>query len=111
MDEAFSELSMDAGLAPAYERFADAELRYYRMNLPPLNSLDSVLEHLSDSAEPWSFTPKASEVSRSADMGYSFGTARLGGDDSSYVHVWRKVEGNWKLALAIMIPNTPPKKG
>lgn len=54
------------------------------------------------------------EVAKAGDMAYEFGTANLSWDtpdqkhvafESSYVRVWRKVDGQWKVDVFFARPN------
>ena len=59
--------------------------------------------------------PAKSDVARSLDLGYTYGTYELksedgkGDESGNYVHVWkRQPDGKWKLALELF--NPIPKK-
>ncbi len=59
------------------------------------------------------------EVAKAGDMAYEFGLADLSWDtpekkhiafESSYLRVWRKVEGEWKVDVFFARPNEEPRE-
>ena len=58
------------------------------------------------------------EIAKAGDMAYEFGTANLSWDtpdqkhvafESSYLRVWRKLDGQWKVDVFFARPNEEPQ--
>ena len=58
-----------------------------------------------------SFAPEQIVVSSSGDMAMDRGTYRLGPETGKYVVVWRKVDGDWKVAADIFNSDNPVSRG
>jgi len=104
MDDLLTGRCAEAGISVAYGELASAELRLYRAGSQPVLGLDAAREALPGAGGAAAWNPEGVEVSRSADLGYTFGTAVLREGEASYVHVWRKEADSWKLAVDILIP-------
>ncbi len=46
-------------------------------------------------------------VAESGDLGYTYGTARVGTESTeySYLHIWRGHGAGWTLVVDLLIPN------
>ena len=117
VDRAFSKASASEGAIVAFGSYSSDDIRFYRMNTFPVTGKEAVRAALSAKAGLLTWQPTAAEVSRSGDLGYTYGTAefrRSGADkvraeSSSYVRIWRKgPQGKWMVALDITIPISPP---
>ena len=102
------------GQARAYEKVSANDLRFFRNGAPPSLGIESAVAASATRPRDISFEPRGEGMSRSWDLGYSYGLATTrtrGGapDTSSYVHVWRRNDrGDWKLLLDI--ENEVPKR-
>ncbi|RJP73348.1 MAG: nuclear transport factor 2 family protein [Candidatus Zixiibacteriota bacterium] len=104
------------GMQAAYREFADPDLRLLRSESPPAQGLPAALDLLS----PGYLTgfPDFAEVAWTADLGYAYGTGLLRRTRTeeetagrySYLRVWRRETGAWKIALDVTIPAEPAKK-
>lgn len=108
VDRAFSKRSADAGLKTAYLEFIDSTavlLRPGNMPLTGANAIDFICMN-NDAGASMSWEPKGCNLSRSGDLGYTWGiySLRTVPDDSvtygTYVNVWKKQEdGSWKFMV------------
>lgn len=108
VDRAFSKRSTDAGLKTAYLEFIDSTavlLRPGNMPLTGANAIDFICMN-NDAGASMSWEPKGCSLSRSGDLGYTWGiySLRTVPDDSviygTYVNVWKKQEdGSWKFMV------------
>ncbi len=99
----------------AYPRVAAEDVRFYRNGAAPSVGVTPAIAVLERSGGTRTWHPYSQAVSRSYDLGYSYGLVetRVKGvsrpDTSSYVHVWRRdAAGNWKLLADV--ENDYPKR-
>ena len=80
----------------------------YRRSAAPLESRAAVMDKLAD--EPARrFEPQGAVASKAQDLGYTWGLATAGdGGQVSYLHVWVRPGGSWKLLYDLELPM--PKK-
>ncbi len=107
-DRAFSELSMEKGMNHAFESYIAEDGVMLRTESMPIVGKDAVVSQLlqgDDSAITLTWEPADARVSKSNDLGYTYGvfTMKLKGTDTlqqgTYVSVWVKENGAWKFAL------------
>lgn len=111
-DRAFSEYSLEQGSEEAFYRFMDDEGIVLPRRGIPIRGKESyrkLFDGLPDSGRSsrLQWEPEIAEVSRSGDMGYTFGrytqtvTDALGSVDMTsgyYVTIWkRQADGSWKF--------------
>lgn len=105
----FSEESVKQGLPVAFKNFASEGVRLYVPENLPFVGREVSLKALSGMKGGMSWTAIAADVSRSGDLGYTHGTyEKTSADDpkkvvekGSYVHIWEKKDGEWKVVLAV----------
>ncbi len=112
-EERFTKAAAAKGLAEAFMASADGEVRIYRQNIFPTVGR----EHIRETAEAksgvtsWKLTDAG--VSRSGDLGYSYGTyeyrAKAADEKPSeqghYVRFWKRAPGqHWRIVLDITNP-------
>lgn len=109
LEYTFSSASAYEGLTAAYTEREAEDIRFYRMGEFPIQGVSAVSAALSryDGVLTWEVSH--AEVSRSADLGYTYGISSLTGPNTttrfSFVHIWRRAaDDQWKLALDIQIP-------
>lgn len=117
-ERSFSKASAVDGIATAFLRYSHDDIRLYRRDSFPVVGKEAVRRMISDRSGLWTWEPIAAEVSRSGDLGYTYGISEFRKKDaeekpsesSSYVRIWRKaMDGTWKVALDIAIPISQPK--
>jgi ketosteroid isomerase-like protein len=93
----------------------DAQL--LRARRPAIAGKAPIQAALAEDKAPIGWEPAGSGISRSADLGYIFGTAkeRESGPESpwvktgNYLRVWRKgADGAWKVAFDVLSPRPKP---
>lgn len=107
-DKAFSDLCVQKGMKAAFLEFIDSNGVLLRADYMPIIGAGAVdyLVQQNDTAYSINWQPQNAVVSKSADMGYTFGvyavhpkyvdTVLYG----TYVNIWKKdAQGVWKLAL------------
>ena len=75
----------------------------YRRKALPLEGRAAVMDALAD--EPArKFEPQGAVASKAQDLGYTWGVATAGADRVSYLHVWVRPGGTWKLLYDLELP-------
>lgn len=105
-DEAFSDLSKQAGMKKAFIEYIDNEGILLRPNHPPIVGADAIdfLSELADSSYTLTWQPGGGEIAESGDMGFTYGMYNLEIKDTvfkgTYVSIWKKQkDGKWKFVL------------
>ena len=107
-DRAFSELSLEKGMNHAFTTYCASDGVLLRPQSMPVTGKEAVSELVyqnDDSAVQLTWEPLEAKVSKSGDMGFTYGvfTMQLKDESASqqgtYVSVWVKEEGQWKFAL------------
>ncbi|MFT3946048.1 MAG: hypothetical protein QM763_03660 [Agriterribacter sp.] len=105
-DVDFSDRSKEIGMKKAFLEYMDEEavlLRPHKMPIVGAMAVD-FLSSINDSSFTLTWHPEGANVSKSADMGYTYGVYSMQIGDSSYkgtyVTIWQKDKnGRWKFLL------------
>ncbi len=105
-DMDFSNRSKEAGMKKAFIEYMNDDAVLLRPNKMPIVGAMAVdyISSINDSTFNLTWHPEGANVSKSADMGYTYGIYTMQIGDSSYkgtyVTIWQKGEdGNWKFLL------------
>ncbi|MGA9998267.1 MAG: nuclear transport factor 2 family protein, partial [Pyrinomonadaceae bacterium] len=113
LDREFAKASVSEGAAKAFSSYAADDLRLHREGQFPVKGKEAALAVLSAKPERLSWQPLRADVSRSGDLGYTYGTYELGGNGTdvgaqetgNYLHIWKQQEGGkWKVVLDLLNP-------
>jgi ketosteroid isomerase-like protein len=118
-DVSFSRMSEEKGPAQAFYEFFVPDGISLGAGEPPIRGRDAIKVHLAAGPQGFfTWQPAAADVSRSGDLGYTWGTANLqtkGPDEKpgisyfKYVAVWKKQNnGRWKVVLFSTSASPPP---
>jgi len=118
-DLAFSRMSEEKGAAQAFYEFVVPEAINLSAGEPPIRGRDAIKVHLAAGPQGFfTWQPTVADVSRTGDLGYTWGTAIFQGkgpDDkpriiySKYASVWRRQNnGRWKVVVFSSSPSPPP---
>lgn len=115
-DRDFALASEAKGDLTAYLGVLAEDARLYRTGRAPIVGREAIRAALAENPAPTTWAPAAASVSRSGDLGYTYGLAkrRQSGPDSpwvdsdNYLRIWRKENGAWKLVMDVFDPR-PPK--
>jgi len=107
-DRKFSDLSVEKGMKNAFIEYIDSNGVLLRPNLMPIvgaHAIDYLIQQ-NDTSYKLNWEPQKVFVSKSADMGYTYGLYALhpNGIDTviygTYVSIWKKQDdGSWKFVL------------
>ena len=107
-DRAFSRLSEEKGMKQAFLEYIDSNGVLLRPDHLPLLGADAIdfLIFQNDSSFTLKWEPRTGTVSRSGELGYTYGIYELKphGKDTilygNYVSIWKKqTDGKWKFVL------------
>src|SRR5207237_8829721 len=118
LDDTYSDLTRDQGVADAFATLAAGDVRLNREGSFPFVGLEAARAGLDTLAGSLRFLTDGTRLSDSRDLGYTYGIAQhflpnaaasdLAADSSVYLHVWRQdSDKSWKLALEVLNPLPP----
>ena len=95
-----------SGQAEAYRGHLAADARFHRPDVMPVVGMEPVLAWLAAQPPYASGESKFAETSAAGDLGYTYGTYALKGDQAArgfYVRVWTRTgDGVWRVALDVV---------
>ena len=111
-DIEFSKLSEQQGMNEAFFTYLAKDGVLLRPNSLPIEGIEVIKEHLSKSPDD-NFTltwkPSFADVSKSGDLGYTYGVYEFKTTDQNsipliakgtYITIWKKqIDGTWKVVL------------
>lgn len=72
----------------------------YRMGAPPLIGVGQIADWLHSVSDTLLYSPLATAVSQSCDLGYAYGSVQQGKELGYYLRIWRKdASGGWTVVL------------
>ena len=113
LEAEFSQRSVSKGTLDAFDFYLAEDARLLRENVAPAVGKNAALNLISAKLGTLSWEVTLADISASGDLGYAYGIfeVRSGTADAergSYVRVWKKQKGKWKVVLDVMSPD--PKK-
>src|SRR5438445_13705577 len=86
------------------------KLRMLRQDVAPAVGKENALVFVSAIAGTLTWKPTMADVSASGDLGYTYGAFDLKRGDAliehgSYVRVWKKESGKWRIVIEVMSPD------
>jgi ketosteroid isomerase-like protein len=104
----FYQLVAAKGIAKAYERFADENIRSYREDKLPFLGKKNVIKLLKAYKSEYSFAKRSSSF-RSDDISYNLNTytKTQGGkvvEKGNFLQIWKFYDGRWHIVLDIFKP-------
>jgi|SRR5579862_4082073 len=107
-DLAFSNLSEESGRNDAFMHYADSAvvvLRAWSKPVAGMNNLEKLFSNHADTGVTLTWVPITADVSRSGDLGYTYGTYSLDHKNGvvhsgTYCTIWKKNRNKeWKFLL------------
>jgi ketosteroid isomerase-like protein len=115
-DWQFSTEAQADGWRSAFWSFAIDDVRLLRNDRFPFVGKDAIKDGIGKVKYTWISQPDFGDISRSGDLGYTYGTYELGSDKSekvekgNYMRIWRSDNGEWKIVLEVTNPLPEEKK-
>jgi ketosteroid isomerase-like protein len=116
--KAESEFSKSVGAkktADAFLSYLAADARVYREDDFPAVGREAARTLLAQKPGRLTWQPAKAEVSRSGDLGYTYGAYELkaadgkSSEEGNYLRIWkRQSDGKWKVVLDLLNPIPPP---
>ena len=105
-DIAFSNMSRQVGMKKAFMEYIGNDGVLLRPDHLPIVGADAIdfLSQINDTAFTLTWTPTKGDISKSGDLGYTYGVYELTTADTiikgTYVNVWKKQnDGAWKFIV------------
>jgi ketosteroid isomerase-like protein len=112
LEKEFSERSIMKGVLDPFDFYLAEDGRVLRENAAPAVGKNVALNLISSRQGTLSWQVTALDISKSGDLGYAYGIFELKSgtatEHGSYVRVWKRQNGKWKVVMDIMSPD-PPK--
>ena len=109
----FSNTAVESSLRTAYAGQAADELRLLQEGSPTLVGKSVALTSMALRPGTMQWVPSGGAVAVSSDLGYLYGVTYRATDMEhktplgSYMHVWRREAGEWKLLIDLELPVPP----
>jgi ketosteroid isomerase-like protein len=103
--DSFVSSSLSAALAPV---IIDTT-RLYRQGLAPITGAAAIRSYLTRETGIMRCDPTKSETAHSGDLGYAYGKYSINRafpESGWYLRLWKRLAGEWKLAIDVLIPAT-----
>lgn len=114
LDWRYTALGVEKGMRALYARLAAGNIRLLQTGSLPVAGRAAVLAAVPAVKARLRWVPGGSFVSASGDLGCTYGVAYRIGDDlahavpqSSYVHLWQKENGAWRLVVDLELAVPP----
>jgi ketosteroid isomerase-like protein len=114
LDREFSRDSVAKGITNAYLSYIADDIRFYREGAFPITGREAVRAALSAKQGVMNWQPTKADVSRSGDLGYTYGVYDFKGsgadgktvaENGNYLRIWRRqANGKWRVALDLLNP-------
>jgi ketosteroid isomerase-like protein len=107
-DRMLSLATWEHSLGHAFQSFASPEVRVYRAGYFPYVGLAAAIPALAKINGKFKSQPIGGDVSRAGDLGYTHGTYEISDaaekvvERGSYVRIWRKQGGAWRVVLDVI---------
>jgi ketosteroid isomerase-like protein len=103
----FLKASQAAGVMKAFQDYMSDAARLHRNGMQPMTEKAAILSYFSEKERTLRWEPIKADVSRSGDLGYTYGSYEVKAEGASpavekgyYVRVWkRNPQGKWKIVL------------
>lgn len=110
LETEFSERSVKKGAPDAFDFYLAEDARLLRENVAPAVGKNAALNLVSARLGTLSWKVTTADLSTSGDVGYTYGVFELKSgtaapERGSYVRVWKRENGKWKVVMDIMSPD------
>src|SRR6185369_14230433 len=94
----------------AYDALLANDARLLRENVEPAIGKAAAGKLMPEAGRALTWEPAMADVSASGDLGYTYGKFELNTrgvtlQRGSYVRVWKKLNGKWKVVFDVMSPD------
>jgi len=111
-DREFSKVSATQGALKAFSSYAAENVRLFRNGHFPFVGKSAIAGALAGNKGVLTWQPTATDVSRSGDIGYTYGLYEIRRNDGArtltgkgnYMRFWKKQDGAWRVVLDLDDP-------
>jgi ketosteroid isomerase-like protein len=100
-DRNYAAAVLSHGFAKSYAAYAARAVRLYRANNLPFIGREAAIEQLSKTTGEVKWIPIGGDVSSAGDLGYTHGTYEAANERGSYVRIWKKQNGQWRIVMDV----------
>ena len=100
-DQAYEAAAMAQGLAKAFTAYAAPEVRLYRANNLPFIGREASAAALAKTTGEIKWSTLGGDVSQAGDLGYTHGVYEAENERGSYVRIWKKQNGQWRIMMDV----------
>ena len=100
-DRNYAAAVLSRGFAKSYAAYAARAVRLYRANNLPFIGREASIAQLSKTTGEVKWIPIGGDVSSAGDFGYTHGTYEAGNEHGSYVRIWKKQNGLWRIVMDV----------
>ncbi len=108
----FSSASAARGTQKAFEEYASAEIRMFREGKQPIAGKANALAALAENSDVLTWDPAFADMSKSVDLGYTYGTYRILKKDAqptvlesgNYFRIWKRDRNKWVVVADLLNP-------
>lgn len=100
-DRNYAAAVLSHGFGKSYAAYAARAVRLYRANNLPFIGREASIEQLSKTTGEVKWIPIGGDVSTAGDLGYTHGTYEAGNERGSYVRIWKKQNGQWRIVMDV----------
>jgi ketosteroid isomerase-like protein len=100
-DRNYAAAVLSRGFAKSYAAYAARGVRLYRANYLPFIGREASIEQLSNTTGKVKWILIGGDVSSAGDLGYTHGTYEAGDERGSYVRIWKKQNGSWRIVMDV----------
>jgi len=101
-EHAFIQSVKKNGIVKSYEKFAASNMQVFRQGTFPVKQKENGIKYIKNASHQTDFSPMATQIASSGDLGYTYGfSVDAKKDSSGYIRVWRKEKG-WKIAFDLL---------
>ena len=107
-DSLYADAVRRLGVVEASIAVADSEARFYRNGYPPIVGKEAISSALERAGGSLSWDRQGGGVAEVGDMGFTYGTTRLGGQEEektegNYLRIWRRSgRGDWRILIDVL---------
>lgn len=100
-DQAYEVAALSNGLAKAFTDHASPDVRLYRADNLPFIGREASSAELAKTTGQIKWSTLGGDVSQAADLGYTHGIYEAANERGSYVRIWKKEGGQWRIVMDV----------
>ncbi len=117
-DWQFAADAQSKGFLNTFMLYSAEDARLLRNGSFPYVGRRAIKDAFEKNEDVWTSQPDFSDVSRSGDLGYTYGTYQVKKNDGAqtstekgnYMRIWKQPNGQWKIVLEVANPLPPEDK-